>query len=290
MRAAGDSELKVYGIFGQPLAHTVSPAIQNSALDHYGLKSIYFAFERPPARFRFLMRNLKRLLLDGFNLTVPYKEMVLPYLDRLDRQAGIVGAVNTVKKEEKVWVGYNTDVEGFIAGLHQVRFRSKGKSAVILGAGGAARAVLYGLAQEGIACVCVANRTESKASKLIRYFKKLFPKIEWNSVPFTEAGLAQALLEADLLVHTTKLGLHPSERLPVTQKVLTSCRKLAVYDLIYRPRRTHLLRLAAQAGHRVINGETMLLHQGARAFEIWTGKKAPISVMRKALRRALISV
>src|SRR3989338_6041780 len=115
MHRTGDPELKVYGIFGYPLGHTVSPAIQNCAFDYHKLKSIYFAFERPPARFRFLMRNLKSLLLDGFNVTVPFKEVVIPYLDRLSRAAKLIGAVNTVKKEGGLWVGYNTDVDGFLA-------------------------------------------------------------------------------------------------------------------------------------------------------------------------------
>src|SRR3989338_4087619 len=127
MRAAGDSELKVYGIFGYPLGHTVSPAIQNCAFDRHKLKSIYFAFERPPARFRYLMRNLRSLLLYGFNVTVPYKWVVIDYLDRLNSEARAIRAVNTVKKENGRWVGYNTDCYGFLTSLRKEgRFNPRG--------------------------------------------------------------------------------------------------------------------------------------------------------------------
>src|SRR3990167_2851930 len=136
MRAAGDPELKVYGIFGWPLGHTVSPVFQNRAFDYYHLKSIYFAFERPPSRFRFLMRHLKSFMLDGFNVTVPYKETVIAYLDRLSPEARIIGSVNTVKKEGNRWADYNTDLHGFLAGLREAKFRASGKSGMVLGAGG----------------------------------------------------------------------------------------------------------------------------------------------------------
>src|SRR5262245_35944341 len=127
MRTTGDPDLKIYGIFGYPLGHTASPAIQNRAFDVHKLKSFYFAFERPPARFRFLMRNLKAFLLDGFNVTVPFKGTVIPYLDQLSPEAKAVRAVNTVKKEKNVWAGYNTDIYGFLAGLKEAKFNPKGK-------------------------------------------------------------------------------------------------------------------------------------------------------------------
>ena len=179
MRAASDPELKIYGIFGYPLGHTVSPAIQNCAFEYYKLKSIYFAFEHPPTRFRFLMQNLKSLLLDGFNVTVPFKETVIPYLGGLSPEAKMVGAVNTVKKEKDHWIGYNTDIYGFSAGLQKVHFKSKGKRALILGAGGSARAVAYALAKGGIRKVFIANRTQARARKLANKFGRIFPKVKW---------------------------------------------------------------------------------------------------------------
>jgi len=286
MRAAGDSELKVYGIFGYPLGHTVSPAIQNCAFDYYRLKSVYFAFERSPARFRFLMRNLKSLLVDGFNVTIPFKEFVIPYLDRLKPQAKNIGAVNTVKKEKDRWTGYNTDVHGFLAGLDEAHFKSKGKAAVILGAGGSARAASFALAERGIGRVAIANRTPSRAKRLASRFRQLFPKIRWEYSGLRGNHFGRVLSQTDLIVNATGVGLKKTDP-PLIPKKSFPKRRILVYDLIYRPRRTALLNLADRLGHRILNGETMLLHQGAKAFEIWTGKPAPIRAMKKALQDAL---
>ena len=305
MRAVGDPELKIYGIFGFPLGHTASPAIQNCAFDYYKLKSFYFAFERPPARFRFLMRNLKSLLLEGFNVTVPFKETVIPYLDRLSPEAKAVGAVNTVKKEKGKWVGYNTDVHGFLAGLKEAKFNLKGKAALILGAGGSACAVAYALSRSGVRRILVANRTRSRAESLVRKLEHVIPrldrgiqqldsrfrgndKISFKVLSLRENDLKAVLSEVDLLINATKVGLSKNDGLLVPTKAFPK-RKILVYDLIYKPAQTKLLRTARILGHKVINGEAMLLHQGAKAFEIWTGKPAPIHIMRKVLHDAIHS-
>ncbi len=286
MRAQTNSDLKVYGIFGYPLAHTVSPAIQNCAFDFYRLRSIYFAFERSPDRFRYLMQRVRSLVLNGFNITVPFKEAVIPYLDRLNSDARVVGAVNTVKKEKNRWVGYNTDVYGFLASLKKVRFKAKNKAVVVLGAGGSARAVLFALGKAGAGKITVANRTLSRAGKLARKFRKMFPRIKWNAVSLKGSSLKAFLPEADLLVNTTKAGLKAQDPLLIPKSFFPK-RKILVYDLIYKPSETKLMKTAKRLGHRIINGETMLLYQGAKAFEIWTGRRAPINPMRKALHDAL---
>lgn len=288
MRAAGDPDLKIYGIFGYPLGHSVSPAIQNCALDDYGLKSIYFAFECPPARFRYLMRHLKSLVLDGFNVTVPYKEEVIGYLNRLSPEAKILGAVNTVKKQGKIWIGYNTDLYGFLKSLRETGFHAKNRCAVILGAGGSARAVVYGLAKSGVRKIAIFNRTIGRAKHVVSQFKKKFPKVNWAIYPIDQRKLKEVLSNSDLLVNTTKVGLKPSDPLLVSRSVFPN-QKILVYDLIYKPKQTKLLKLASSLGHKTMNGEAMLLHQGARAFELWTGKRAPIRDMKKALDHALHS-
>ncbi len=286
MHAAGDPDLKIYGIFGYPLGHSVSGAIQNCALDNYGLKSIYFVFERPPAQFRLLMRRLRSLLLDGFNVTVPYKEEVIHYLDRLSPEAEALGAVNTVKKTGNKWIGYNTDLYGFLKSLDEIGFRAKNKRAVILGAGGSARAVVYGLAKSGVRKIAIFNRTITRARRMVSQFKKKFPKIDWTVHPMDQRRLKEVLSNSDLLVNTTKVGLKTSDPLLVSRSVFPK-RKILVYDLIYKPKQTKLLKLASSLGHKTINGEAMLLHQGARAFELWTGKRAPVRDMKKALSDAL---
>lgn len=286
MRVAGDPDLKIYGIFGFPLAHTISPAIQNAAIDFHGLKAFYFAFERSPERFRYLMRRLKTLLLDGFNVTVPYKEMVIPFLDRVHPTAKAIGAVNTVKKEGRKWVGYNTDYEGFLAGFRLARFAPRGKCTVLAGAGGAARAVCFALAKSKVKQISIFDKVPGKAKKLAAYYGKLFPSVQWRVPEFTNENLKTALQKADLLIQATPVGLHAGDPLIVTKSMFPK-RKILIYDLIYRPRLTKLLKLAKRLGHKVLNGETMLLEQGARAFEIWTDKKAPVSVMRRAMNDVL---
>jgi len=286
MRLHGDRDLSVYGIFGYPLKHTASPAIQNSAFDHHSLKSMYFAFERTPAEFRALMRNLKTFLLDGFNLTVPFKETVIPYLDRLSPDAKAIGAVNTVKKEGRRWIGYNTDGHGFLAGLREARFRPRGKSAVILGAGGSSRAVVFALATQGAKRMVIANRTRSRADRLVRRFRRLFPKVSFERVDLRGSAFRNAVGTVDLVVNATQVGLRNSRETLIPKRWLPKHRIL-VYDLIYKPRRTQLLQEARLAGHRVQNGETMLLHQGAKAFQLWTGRSAPLAKMKKALAGAL---
>src|SRR3989338_3498031 len=282
MRAIGDKDIQIFGIFGFPLGHTISPAIHNAAFDVYGLKAFYSVFERPPVRFRFLMRNLKSILLNGFNVTVPYKEAVIPYLDRIDPMARKIGAVNTVKKEGGAWVGYNTDYEGFLAGLKQMRFSPKGKTAVILGAGGAARAVSFWLSHQGIRRLVIFDVIEKKAQDIVRAYRRFYPAVEWVIRPMKDEYLEPVLKEADLLVNATPVGLHAGDPL-IIKKSFFPKRKILVYDLIYRPRLPRFLKLAKSLGHSVVNGETMLLMQGARAFEIWTEKKAPVQVMRKAM-------
>lgn len=287
-RAAGDPDLKVYGIFGYPLAQTASPAIQNRAFDHYGLKAIYFAFERPPKRFRYLMRHLKTFLLDGFNLTVPFKEAVIPYLDRLSLEARQIGSVNTVRKEGNRWVGDNTDLDGFLAGLKEARFQARGKSAVILGAGGAARAVVFALARKGVRQIVIANRTQARVRHLVRKFGRMFPKTFFRSVRLKGSVFKTALAGTDLIVNATKIGLKETDPLLIPKQWFPR-RRILFYDLIYRPRRTKLLNVAKRYGHRIQNGETMLLYQGAKAFELWMGRRAPIREMKEALNGALRS-
>jgi shikimate dehydrogenase len=285
-RAKGDSQLKLYGIFGHPLAHTISPAIQNRAFDVCGLKSLYFPFERTPARFRFLMRNLKTLLLDGFNVTVPFKETVIPFLGHLTPEARQIGSVNTVKKEGKRWVGHNTDLWGFESGLAERRFNPRDKSVVVLGAGGSARTVVFSLAKKRARTIVIANRTKSRAVRLLRALQYQFPNVSLSATSLRDGKFRQAVSNSDLIVNATKVGLRRRDPLLVPKQLLPKKRAL-VYDLIYNPRETKLLRVARKCGHHVQNGETMLVEQGAKAFEIWTRQKPPIIQMKRAFRDAL---
>lgn len=288
------SELKVYGIFGNPLAHTVSPAIQNRAFDFYHLRSIYFAFERSPERFRYLMRRIHSLALSGFNVTVPFKRAVCGYLDRLSPQARAVKAVNTVNKEKGRWVGYNTDVDGFLISLRKEgKFNPRGKKILVFGAGGSARAVSYSLGKSGAREICLVNRPRFafRREEIISDFSPLFKKTIFRGCSLTTRNLKNELKTADLIVNATSVGVKFQTKRLIPENLIPKAKKgrrLLFFDLVYH-KPTIFLKSAKKKGHKILDGKGMLLYQGAKAFEIWTGKGAPISRMKKALHDALHS-
>ena len=266
---------RLYGIFGFPLTHTLSPAMQEAAFRALGWKAFYLPFEVRPGEFRRLMHGAKDLLLDGFNVTVPYKEEVLRYLDGLSPAARAIGAVNTVVRKGSKWAGFNTDETGFILSLESGgKFHPRGKEVLILGAGGSARAVAYGLARKGARRITIVNRTAARAKKIVSEYKRLFPKTEWEC----RAGETQ---EIDLVVNATSVGLKPGAPSLILPRDFP--KKAFFVDLIYNPSETPFLRLARKTGHRTLNGLGMLVCQGAEAFRLWTSRKAPVEVMRRAI-------
>ncbi len=278
--------MKIYGIFGFPLKHTLSPAMQEAAFGKLGIEAAYLPFELDSSNFRKVARNFSRTPLAGFNLTVPYKEMVLPYLDGVQKEAALIGAVNTVKRLGKKFWGYNTDWEGFLRALREARFEIRGRKAVILGAGGAARACVYGLVRQGMREISIFNRHPDKAYKILRDFKHLSSNASIKSFGLDRVLLKRELETADLLVNTTNVGLERQDSVLVSRDMFPS-KRLFVYDLIYNPSETPLLKMARKKNYRTLNGLTMLLYQGCRAFEIWVGRKAPEKIMRKVLEKSL---
>lgn len=264
--------------------------MQEAAFRAVGLKAFYLPFEMKRKDFLRLMRRRKNLLLDGFNVTVPYKEEVCRYLDKLSPAACAIGAVNTVVRQGARWVGFNTDYVGFIRSLEKTGFRPRGKKILILGAGGSARAVAYGLAKGRAREIILANRTPRRAGKIISDFRRLFPRIEWGHVELKKTAchggavpfLQTRTREIDWVVNATSVGLRPNDPALVSPKDFLNQKTLFV-DLIYNPAETRFLRLARQAGHPTLNGMGMLLYQGTEAFHLWTGRKAPVEVMRKVL-------
>ncbi len=255
--------------------------MQEAAFQAVGLKAFYLPFEVRAPEFRRLMRGRRRLSLDGFNVTVPYKETVLSYLDGLNPFARSIGAVNTVVRKGNRWIGFNTDADGFVRSLEkEARFRIRGKRILILGAGGSARAVAYALASRGAGSIAIVNRTPARTRRVISDYRHLFRSVDWKSVSLTEADRKG---EADLVVNATSVGLKPGD--PSLISPARFLKRTLFVDLIYRPAETRFLRLARQSGHRTLNGMTMLIHQGAEAFRLWTGKRAPINVMRSVTAR-----
>ncbi len=285
-----EKDLKLYGIFGYPLSHTLSPAMHEAAFRQLGINASYIVLELVPAAFKKMMSRSSELVLSGFNVTVPYKETVMRYLDEVRPEARAIGAVNTVYRRGKRWVGTNTDMEGFLIALgRDGKFHPFGKNAVILGAGGAARAVVYGLSREGAREVLITDCFPEKARRIANAMRRLFPKTLFRAVPAGNQKVKEALQKADVIINATPLGLKPGdpEVIPSSWIPEAGRQKKLFMDLVYNPAATLFLKTARSKGHKTLNGLGMLLHQGARALEYWTGRKAPAETMREALSLAL---
>jgi shikimate dehydrogenase len=278
---------KLVGILGYPLAHSISPAFQQAACDHYSLPARYEAWPVPPENLEAGVRKLRDESYLGANVTVPHKEKVKAFLDHIDPWAKSIGAVNTIVREGDRLVGYNTDAYGFIRSLKDMgQFDPRGKNVVILGAGGAARAAVFGLAQEGVASLTIANRTIARAQALADEVRGSVASI--SAVSMADADLKQAAAGADLIVNSTSIGMRHGDAeglSPVAASFIPS--HALVYDMVYNPEETPLLVEARKAGARTLGGLPMLIYQGAAAFERWTGREAPVDVMFEAGKKAL---
>ncbi len=263
------------GIFGHPVEHTFSPAMHNAAFDRLGLNWCYLPFHVLPERLGEAVEAIRALGLRGVNVTVPHKESVIRYLDRVDDEAARIGAVNTVVNEEGMLVGYNTDGKGFVRSLEETGVIIAGKKIIVLGAGGAARAVCFSLLSAGVSDLLIVNRTLERA-------KQLAGDINAVSKAAKATGSLNSTSGYDILINTTSLGLHNGDPMPIEDSLLSS--SLFVCDLIYNPTRTHLICLAEKRGCKTINGLGMLLWQGVLAFNLWTGIMPPVEVMSDALR------
>ncbi|MFH1683953.1 MAG: shikimate dehydrogenase [Candidatus Margulisiibacteriota bacterium] len=278
---------KVTGIIGYPLGHSISPAMHNAAFKKLGLDYEYVPFEVKPEDLAEALNGLRALHIAGFNATIPHKETIVPLLDDVTRVARIIGAVNTVLNQEGKLIGYNTDGAGFIDSLKEdAKTDPKGKNAVVLGAGGASRAVSIMLAEAGAKTIILSDILEDKAKDLAEYVKSYFG-IEVSNVLPNSKDLQKAINAADILVNSTPVGMHPKTDQSPLAKEIKLHQKLLVYDLVYNPKQTKLLKDAKAAGCKTCSGLGMLVRQGAIAFTIWTGEEAPIEVMRKAGEKAL---
>jgi shikimate dehydrogenase len=275
--------VKRLGVLGWPVGHSRSPAMHNAALAELGLKDWHYQrLPAPPEVFAETVRGLPGAGFVGANVTIPHKERVVPQVDRLTEEAHATGAVNTLTKEGRKLVGHNTDVAGFKVALDKLVGRQKmPRQAVVLGAGGGARAVVYGLIREGFQRVIVFNRHLHRAEGLVKHFGRQASHMELRAMPWHESIIESELAKTKVLINATSIGL-TSDDTPVPGEILTG--DLLVLDLIYA--NTNLLQAAQAAGAATSDGELMLLHQGAAAFQLWTGQDAPLDVMQAALEKA----
>jgi shikimate dehydrogenase len=268
---------KTYCIIGDPINHSLSPAMQNAAFAALGLNCTYIAFRVPKGELKESIDSLRSINIAGFNITVPHKTEVIKYLDELDATAKNASAVNTVNNIEGIFRGYNTDIYGFIEPLHRRQVDFRGMQALLLGAGGAARAVVAALAQEnGITKVVIANRDMRRANELANIGNSFGLKCE--VLPLDRAQDVSPV--CDLIVNATPLGMN-NEPSVIDYRHIN--KGSIVYDIVYRPVVTDLIENAKHAQASIVYGYEMLIEQGARAFEIWTGLPSPRDAMKKNL-------
>jgi shikimate dehydrogenase len=269
-------------LIGHPVAHSLSGAMHQAAFDALGIDATYELWDRSPLQLPDAVAELRTDEFLGANVTIPHKERVVPMVDRLTEDAHATGAVNTITREGKRLIGHNTDVPGFRVALDALVGKQKmPRQAVVLGAGGGARAVVHGLITEGFQRIVVFNRHLHRAEGMVRHFARSAAHMELRAMPWHESIIEAELAKAKILVNATSIGL-TSDDTPVPAEILHG--ELLVLDLIYN--RTRLLRDAAAAGATVLDGELMLLHQGAAAFSLWTGQPAPIELMQAKLAEA----
>ncbi len=272
------SPIKIYGLIGNPIKHSLSPAMHNAAFKALNIDSEYKLFELREEELAGFLESLKANNIQGINVTYPYKEKVVPLLTSLSVEAGLVGVVNTIRVFPDGMEGFNTDGEGFYRHLSgDLKFSPSGKNIAILGAGGASRAVAVYLCKAHPASIAIYDIDQSRIRALIerlRYFKK----INFKAV---ESVHELNLKDCSLLVNCTPVGMKQNDPLLVNPEFIH--KDLLVYDLIYSPQDSRLLWVARERGAVCSNGLGMLLHQGALAFKIWTGQDAPLAVMRQAL-------
>ncbi|SMD06648.1 shikimate dehydrogenase [Sporomusa malonica] len=268
------------GLLGWPLSHSLSPAMHNAAFAASGLDFVYLPLPTPPEALAHAVAGLRALGFVGVNVTIPHKVTIMEYLDEIDISAKLVGAVNTLVIKENRLIGYNTDANGYISSLRLAGVDIEGKQAVILGAGGAARAIVAGFIGNDIAAVTIGARDKTKADGMARLFTGNTPV---SGVAWDKSDFARALSQADIIVNTTPLGMYPNtaSQPPVPWEQLKPA--AVVSDLVYNPLNTEFMAEATRRGHKTIGGAGMLVEQGALAYSLWTGQDAPREIMQQTL-------
>jgi shikimate dehydrogenase len=274
---------RLYGIFGFPIAHSLSPLMHTLAFRQHGLDCVYVPFPVHPEHLATAVAGAVALGVCGFNITIPHKEAIVPLLDAVSAEAQFVGAVNTVHVVEGRTIGYNTDSAGFMQPLRTLGLPFGETAACVLGAGGAARAITIALLQAGCRALTVANRTYARGERLVAALHERFPQAQLAAVPWEQ--VAAVARQSTLIVNATAVGLRPAE----PALLPASCFRpgQVVYDIVYRPLFTPLLQMAQDGGAAIVGGLDMLIGQGAEAFRIWTGLQFPVVEAHRELTTLL---
>jgi shikimate dehydrogenase len=286
MKKEINGKTKIIGIIGKNIENSLSPLIHNQIILKHSLNFCYLPFQVEDTNLAIAIQGIKALNIRGVNITFPYKVKVIKFLDEVEESARRIGAVNTIVNNKGILTGYNTDVIGFEKSLKEDgKVAIKGEKAVILGAGGAARGVVYALLEEGIEEISIFNRTLERAEKIKQNLSSFFPKSRISVFPLEEEDMKDKIEKAHLLVNTTSLGItSQSDNTLLPDKKLFHP-NLLVYDLIYRPAKTLFLRQAERSGAKIMNGLPMLVYQGIESFYLWTGFKPEEKEVLEMIKR-----
>jgi shikimate dehydrogenase len=279
-----DLNTRLIGLLGYPLKHSFSPRMHNYAYLKNDLNYAYIPIEIKAQKIDDAIRGMKVMNFVGFNVTIPYKIKIMDYLDEIDELAEKIGSVNTVSISAGKLKGYNTDGLGFIKSLEENKINYKDITVLVVGAGGASRSISMTLAENGVEDLYIANRTYDKAKNLS---EEINTKIKNCSQSLHLNKIEDQIKKIDLIINTTSIGMSPDiDKIPLNTELLN--KNTTVVDIIYNPVKTKLLKEAEKKGCKILNGIEMLVNQGAEAFEIWTGKKAPAVDMKKELEEFLL--
>ncbi|AJM92936.1 shikimate dehydrogenase [Nitrosopumilus piranensis] len=267
---------KTFAVIGDPINHSLSPNIHSAAFRELNLDCSYIAYRIPKGELEEGIESLKKIKIDGFNVTIPHKIEMMKYLDKIDESCSLIGAVNTVVNNDGILKGYNTDMEGFLEPIKKKKINIANSNVLLLGAGGAARAIVAGFAKEKAKSITIANRTIEKANDLVEFAQK----ISLNANSITIEQVKDTAKNYNIIVNATSIGLQNESSLISLDGIND---KTVVYDIVYMPLNTDFLKKAKEKNAIVIFGYEMLLGQAIRAFEIWHSMEAPYNAMKKAL-------
>lgn len=267
---------KSFAVIGDPIDHSLSPNIHSAAFREMNLDSSYIAYRIPKGELEEGIEGLKKIKIDGFNITIPHKIEMMKYLDKIDESCSLIGAVNTVTNTNGILKGYNTDMDGFLEPFKKKKLNIVNTKVLLLGAGGAARAIVAGFAKEKANSITIANRTLENAKNLSEFAKK----IGLNAKAIKIEDVKDTAKNFDIIVNATSVGLK-DESSPISLEGINE--KTIVYDIVYMPINTNFIKKAKERNATIIYGYEMLLGQAVRSFEIWHGMEAPYNAMKKAL-------
>jgi shikimate dehydrogenase len=288
MKNTFHNNTSLIGLIGHPIKHTYSPYIHNVAIQMKNLDYIYLPFDVPPANLQNAVRGMIALGIKGFNVTIPHKENIMQYMNEISEEASIIGAVNTVVNDLGKLNGFNTDVNGVLATLLPYKKEISGEQFCVVGAGGAARTVIYTLIRHfKPKKIFLINRTEQRAESLKNYFSDKMKFAAFKTKELFPPDLVKIFSDSKLIINATSVGMFPESDDAITSLENSFVKDQIVFDLVYNPPRTTLLKLAASKGAITLDGLKMLVHQAAKSFELWTGEEMPTDDLHRSLKLAI---